>query len=172
MKNPLKYIVPTILVIIALWWGMSQGNAIQPIVYAPMHIDHSVYATTSEHVAGQTKAAKIIAIDGDKITLDYIDILSGEDAEKAKLADGHCTQKQIDEHDGCFPNGVIYDRNVNAKLRMFTIASNVELTTQFATEETPKIYFANLKSNINPSPYMVTFNDASEVVKLVEIYRP
>jgi hypothetical protein len=137
-------------------------------------------------VADTTVTANISSIEGNKITLDYFDFLVGVEAEKAVVADGVCTQKEVDDHNGCFPNGVIYFRNQNPKLRTFTLAGNAQVLTASAFEKDPddiiNISVQDLKKDyvdkrtINGEriymPYEVTFNNKGEVGMIEEIFRP
>jgi len=131
--------------------------------------------------------AYINEINGDKITLDYFDLLGGKDAEKAKVADGKCTQQEIDSNDGCFPDGTVYFRNVNPKLRTFTLSPEARVFRTTAFDKNPngtaeillkeiKMEYANKiyrdGQNLVYLPYKVTLNNKNEVVKLEEIFRP
>jgi len=126
--------------------------------------------------------AHIDSIVGNNITLDYIEILGGEEAKKAKVADGLCTQIEVDEHNGCFPNGEVYDRNQNSKLRTFTWLLNIQIVTASNFKESPDgitnismqefqdMYMAPGPNN--NIPYRITLNSKNEVIKIEEIYRP
>lgn len=121
--------------------------------------------------------AYIESIENNKITLDYFETLGGEAAEKAVVEDGVCTQQEIDDHDGCFPNGVWYDRNKNTKLRTFELSPNVVITTATAFSLAPNgiknISVEELKRDrvLMSSPYQITIKDGV-VTKIFEIYRP
>lgn len=127
--------------------------------------------------------AYLKSIENNKITLDYFEILYGTAAEKAAVEDGVCTQREIDEHDGCFPNGDIYDRNRNTKLRTFELSPNIIITTATAfsstqngirnisVEELKKDYIRKIGDTVTSPPYQITVKDGL-VTKIVEIYRP
>lgn len=85
--------------------------------------------------ATKTATAYTVAINDNTITLDYFDIFSGEEAKKMMVADGECTQEQLVDENICFPNGVIYFRNINPKLRTFKLASNTIITVTDQKED-------------------------------------
>ena len=131
--------------------------------------------------------AYIKEINGDKITLDYFDLLGGKDAEKAIVADGGCTQEEIDNNAGCFPNGTVYFRNKNPKLRTFTLSPETRIfrTTAFdkSSDGTAEILLKEIKmeysnriyrdgQNLVYLPYKITLNSKNEIVKIQEIFRP
>lgn len=127
--------------------------------------------------------AYIVLIEDNKVTLDYFEALSGDVAKKAAIEDGRCTQKEIDEHNGCFPNGDIYDRNKNSKLRTFELSPNVTITTASAFSTVPsgiknisvtelkRDYIRQVDGKTISPPYMVTIKN-SVVTEIVEIFRP
>jgi hypothetical protein len=150
----------------------------------------SVVATTA--IATSTPGTTIVTayiknINGDKITLDYFDLLGGEEAERAVVKDGKCTQKQIDEYDGCFPNGVVYFRNQNPKLRILTLSPEIKIyrssafdrsadgTAEVLLQELRRQYsrevYSDLAKFVN-LPYKVTLDTKGEVVRVEEIFRP
>lgn len=121
--------------------------------------------------------AYIKSIEGNKITLDYFDSLSGEKALEAKIADGKCSKAEISENN-CLPNDV-YDRNINTKLRTFNLSANVNITTATAFEKDPtgivKITLEDLKNNYISKytlPYKISIDSKGEVTNIEEIYRP
>jgi hypothetical protein len=131
--------------------------------------------------------AYIKNIDGNKITLDYFDLLGGDEAKKAVVQDKRCTQKQIDDDNGCFPNGVVYFRNQNPKLRTLTISSDVQIyrttafdknpngTAEILLQEFRRQYYGDVYSDLQKFvnlPYKITLNNKGEVVKIEEIFRP
>lgn len=130
-------------------------------------------------VATTTVTAYITAIEGNKIILDYFDLLGGKEAEDAKITDGLCTREEIDQYD-CFPNGTTYDRNVNPKLRTFTVSPDVKITTAYAFEKTPtgiiNISMQELKKDFVDKdidvPNKITINVNGEVVEIEQIFRP
>ena len=124
--------------------------------------------------------AYLFSIEGDKITLDYIEILYGEDAEKAAIKDGICEPEEI--NNGCFPNGPTYDRNINPKLRTFELAKEVKISTAYPVGpekaknisiDTLKYYYISKDENGLPysPPFNITIKD-NVVTSIVEIYRP
>lgn len=137
-------------------------------------------------IVTEAVVAYIESIEGNKITLDYFDLLEGGEAEKAAVADGKCTQREIDEQSGCFSNGTLYFRNKNPKLRTFTMAQDVEVITASAFAEDPdgiiNISIQDLKKDYvdiyTPEgerlyiPYKVRFNSEGEVSVIEEIFRP
>ena len=140
-------------------------------------------SATTTNLENIVTTAYIVSIENNKITLDYIEILSGEAAKKAVVEDGVCTQEQVDTDNHCFNNGVRYDRNQNPKLRTFELAPNVIITTAsaFATvsngiknisaDELKRDYIWNRDGKISSPPYTVIIKN-SVVTKIVEIYRP
>jgi len=143
----------------------------------------SIVATTSsitessngtKIVATTTVNAHIYSIEGNMITLDYFDPLSGEKAVDAKIADGRCTREEANKND-CLPNGR-YDRNVNQKLRTFTLSPGVKITTATAFDKNERgviaISIQELKSQFVGLPYQITLNAKGEVVIIKEMYRP
>ncbi len=167
---------------------LSESNAVNNVIAI-----NDATGSTPAKDAGLAKdtivTAYIKEINGDKITLDYFDLLGGKNAEKAAVADGKCTQQQIDSNsnDECFPNGTVYFRNQNPKLRTFVISPDARAfrTTAFdkssdGTEEILrkeiKMEYVNMVyqdgQGILNLPYKVTLNGKNEVVKLEEIFRP
>lgn len=139
------------------------------------------------NVVATTVTAYIKNINGNKITLDYFDLLGGDEAKKAIVQDGKCTQKQIDEDTGCFNNGVVYFRNQNPKLRVLTLSPDIKVyrttafdksvdgTAEILLRELRREYsgevYSDLKKFVN-LPYKVTLDGKGEVVKIEEIFRP
>ena len=141
----------------------------------------------SKSTSTSTITAYIKNIDGNKITLDYFDLLGGDEARKAVVQDKKCTQKQIDENDGCFPNGVVYFRNRNPKLRILTISSDIQIyrstafdkssdgTAEILLQELRREYSGRVYSDLEKFvnlPYKITLNNKGEVMKIEEIFRP
>jgi hypothetical protein len=131
--------------------------------------------------------AYIKEINGDKITLDYFDLLGGDEAKKAIVEDGKCTQQEIDSDTGCFNNGIVYFRNQNPKLRILTLSPDVRTfrTSDFSksSDGTTEILVKELKMQYSNKiyrdgqgvvslPYRITLNSDNEVIKIEEIFRP
>lgn len=149
------------------------------------YTDKSAIDTITPKVAMENvvTTAYIISLDGNKITLDYFDVLTGEDAERAAIEDGVCTLEQI--NNGCFPNGPIYDRNINPKLRVFEVAQDFKMFGLFPldpekstelpvyTLEDLEDFSFNKGSDENPYyfPYTVVIED-NIVVSATGLYRP
>jgi hypothetical protein len=173
----------------------TETSAIKPISAETLIASSSVLSESeldgkneiSKSTSTSTVTAYIKNIDGNKITLDYFDLLGGDEAKKAVVQDKKCTQKQIDEDDGCFPNGVVYFRNQNPKLRILTLSPETKiykssafdksadgtaeiLLQELRREYTSKVY-SDLEKFIN-LPYKITLNDKGEVIKIEEIFRP
>lgn len=138
---------------------------------------------SSEVTKETSVTAYITSIEGNKITLDYVDYLSGKEAEKAAIEDGRCNPEQIDSY--CFPNGTVYFRNNNPKLRTFEVSPTVQIKTATAFNRTPTgiaiISLAELKNILATQiqnetnmyvPYTVTLSSNNQVTKIIEIFRP
>lgn len=160
-----------------------KSNASKPVATITSKSESQAETKT----ATTTVTAYVASIDGNKISLDYFDALTGIEAEKAAVADGRCTQEEIDNNNGCFPNGTFYDRNVNPKLRQFTLSPSVSIITASAFEKAPdgrtNMTVSELKTKIINNkdsngknlmwlPFNVVINEKSEVVFMEEIFRP
>ena len=155
-----------------------------PVIMGESGATSGGFINSNEKVANvSVVTAYIKAIDGNKITLDYFDLLVGADARKSIVQDGGCTQKQVDEHNGCFPNGELYFRNKNPQLRTFNLASNVQIIASTAFQKNPSgivnLSLQELKADPtyvsakgDTAPYRITLNDKNEVIKIEEIFRP
>lgn len=154
---------------------VSEGNSTLSATTSPSQND-----TPTNSTATITVTAYIRSIEENKIILDYIDLLEGKDAEDAKIADGLCALKRIEQHSDCFPNGNIYDRNINPTLRTFTLSPNVKITIAYAFEKNPtgiaNISPQELKSEYIDTeiyiPNRITINEKGEVVLIEQILRP
>lgn len=146
----------------------------------------TVVAKDASIVKNTIVTAYIKGINGDKITLDYFDLLGGKDAMKAIVEDKKCTQQEVDS-DRCFNNGVVYFRNQNPKLRTLTLSPETEIyrTTAFdkspdgaakiSIQELTREYLSRIYNegqSLITWPYRITLNSNDEVVKIEEIYRP
>jgi hypothetical protein len=139
---------------------------------------------SNENTSPDTAApvtAYITSIEKTKVTLDYIEVLSGDRAREVAVADGKCTREEIEEYN-CLPNA-IYDRNINSKLRTFTISPTVKVIISSAFEKNPTgrvnmtiqefINYNSDKDIIGSyNPYEVGFNENGEVSLLEEMFRP
>ncbi len=146
----------------------------------------NVNTKTNENISNEVTVvtAYIDSIIENKITLDYIDVLTGEEAIEALIADGKCT-RELENTMGCLTNGV-YDRNINTKLRTFILSPNVKIVTASAFQKSPdgviNISIQELKKDFVDIysvdgvkltiPYEITLNNKSEVIFIKEIYRP
>jgi hypothetical protein len=116
-------------------------------------------------------------VNGDpvKITLDYFDVISGEEGARILVNEGKCSKEIFDEDwGGCYISLGFIDHNVNPKLRTFNVAvpyqvfddrentiSLKELETLLATTR----QFANI-------PFSITLNEKGEVSKIEQQFRP
>jgi hypothetical protein len=155
---------------------INEGGSNISTTTSPSQNDTPTYSTTTI-----TVTAYIRSIEENKIVLDYIDLLEGKNAEDAKIADGLCTLKGIEQNSDCFPNGNIYYRNVNPTLRTFTLSPNVKITTAYAFEKNPTgiatISPQELKSEYIDTemiyiPNRITINEKGEVIVIEQIFRP
>ena len=69
--------------------------------------------------------AYIVSIENNTIVLDYVDSFAGKEAIQEMIADGRCTKEE-----DCFQSVAISDRNVNPLTRTFTLAADVEITSE------------------------------------------
>lgn len=130
--------------------------------------------------------AYVTSIDGGTITLDYFDLLGGEDAKKAIVSDGRCTQEEVNE-ESCFNDGVVYFRNKSPQLRTFKVSSTTQIIIKSAFDKNPtgivNISLSTFKheyidildyqvTKAQSAPYVVSFNQNGEVSRVEEIFRP
>lgn len=123
----------------------------------------------------RTETGYITAISDNSITIDYVDILYGEPALKAMIADGKCNEG--DTMEVCFPSVPLYDRNVNPKLRTFTLSPSVEAFTYFEEPLTVEGLKEYGWSRVDAYGrygmlFTFTFNAAGEVTKIEGVFRP
>lgn len=131
--------------------------------------------TENEALTSKTERGYITSVSSEKITIDYIDTLTGSEAVLKYKEDGNkCDLGPTDER--CFAGAPIYDRNINPNLRTFSLAANVLITShadgQLSTERL-KSYVADKEpSGYYGIPFDFTFNKQGEVSTITEVFRP
>jgi len=114
------------------------------------------------------------------LNIDYIQWLTGTEAQKAMREDGQCPKTGE-----CIVMDDYYIRNVNPLIRTFEIAADAEITMQTYDMETTgqiqpqslnfnqfsQIWSTNTKPNLKNVPYIVEIS-SNQIVKINEQYIP
>jgi hypothetical protein len=151
--------------------------------------ENDTQKSDSEGQGTTTVTAYIVSINGNKITLDYVDVLSGKEACKKSILDG-LIQKSLDS---CIDDSTYYPRNVNTKLRTFPLSKNVKifdgrnrvLTLNILTSSSSlyisKIYKKDTDSTVGRgknlekrygSIFTISFDAKGQVINMAEHFSP
>lgn len=161
MKKTIIIIIAILLILAGIYYYQNNKPTQNPT--------NEVAATQSD------KAAYITSIEGNKITLDFFDYLTGPAAVSAATAEGKCTE------DTCLPNGDIYFKNSEVKSETFTLSPDATIVSTYAFEKSPtgeaNITLSELKSEyvdkgLDSIGNEIKFNDKNEVVYIKQIFRP
>ncbi len=148
----------------------------------------NVVATSSISGKQNEKAAVIAyitAVNGNTVSLDYVEPYTGEEADKKMIEDGKCEKKG----ECLLYPPFIYYRNENKQIRTFTVSPNVVISdardrkvtlSQVASSDymVSKLikegkYSKNPTLEVRSGPHFeVTFNNKNEVSSLKEIFTP
>ncbi len=161
MKKTITIIIVLLLILAGIYYYQNNKSEQNP---------------TDEATIIQTdKTAYITSIEGNKITLDFFDYLTGPEAVAAATADGKCTE------DSCLPNGDMYFKNTEVKSETFTLSPDATIISTYAFEKSPtgeaNITPAELKKDYvdvesNNIGNEIKFNNKNEVVYIKQIFRP
>lgn len=161
MKKTITIIIALILIITAIYIYQNNKSEQNP--------------TDKVSITQTDRAAYIKSIEGNKITLDFFDYMTGPTAVSAATADGKCTE------DSCLPNGDIYFKNTEIKSETFTVSPDATIISTYAFEKSPtgeaNITLAELKSEYVDKGFEnigneIKFNDKNEVIYIKQIFRP
>lgn len=117
------------------------------------------------------------------LDIDYIQWLTGDEAEKAMREDGQCPKTEE-----CIVYDDYYIRNVNPQIRTFEVSPDVEITMQTLDSETTgnvnqnkKISFSMLQTIFTPgsanhdkyqnTPFIIELSN-NKIVRILEQYIP
>lgn len=182
----LKIILPiVILVIILIVFAFIVVNKsdgiVDSVIDTESQSDSSVGEASTEpqnNTEGDnnlvtTVTAYIASITENEVVLDYVDVYGGDEALEKLIADGFCSS----EEDCPSWGPAIYDRNVNPKLRTFTLSPNMEifirgeLTSMEALKES-NVYIVYDDGGTVGILQEITIDDKNEVIKIRNIFRP
>ncbi len=147
--------------------------------------DEGVHTTAPQRTSENRVTAYITSIEGGSITLDHFDLLEGKSAFDAKVTDGECTPEDAlgwEQELGspCFPNGVVYFRNKNTKLRTYKASPNVVVvrTSAFDTSSdgtgVAEVSLDELQrvDRYTELPFRITLDADGVIVRMEELFRP
>lgn len=163
--------------VVYYWSTLRSEQTIEALNSTPATSDSAPTvepASESETFASKTERGYIVTVSAKQIAVDYIDTLTGTEAFAVAKEDGVCKQDSEFEH--CFPGVAIYDRNVNPKLRTFSLASDVVITShadgQLSIEQLKSYEADKEPDGYYGVPFDLTFNDQGEVLTITEVFRP
>lgn len=132
-----------------------------------------------------TKAYYVESVDENKITLDDVEILYEEDARKAAVSAGWCTQFNADNHN-CLPNGDIFFENKSVDPVIYNLSKDlvIILTSSFveSSDGIAKISINKFIEYIGKmhqedgqkiyQPFEIALDSKGDIVLIKEIFRP
>jgi hypothetical protein len=168
-------------------------QALDPSVTTPVSIEEQTkviqkeadaYGVNADNLKKSTTTvtAYVTSINGDKITLDYVDVYYGKVAQEKRIEDGECNDCTVDE----VPYHSVYYRNKNSQLRTFTVSQDVivldprnRTTTLGYISDQGLSWLAKDKFSKNPNleyrqgrVFAFTFNGKGEVFSIRDLSTP
>lgn len=165
-------------------------KALDPTVATPVSLEErakviqkaaDAYGISTDSLKKRTTTvtAYITSISGDKITLDYVDVYSGDEADIKMIEDGLCTKRG----ECLFTAPYVYNRNKNLQLRTFTVSKDaiilsdrdMKLTLSQIASSSIMIYRHINKGSYSYSVgslFVITFNSKGEIFGIRQVFSP